>query len=70
MTPLNRSGRLGGLAALAFFALFAGCKPEVTGKNVMPDDPNMSASQKRQAMMEWHKQHDKAPMGLSQRSGQ
>lgn len=56
---------------VALIALLSGCKPAVSGQNVMPDDPNMSPGQKRQAMIQWHQQHDKpAPGNAAPQSGQ
>ncbi len=41
-----------------------GCSRQVTAAGgAMPDDPSMSPGAKRQAMIQWHKQHDKQPGG-------
>ncbi len=60
------------LAALtvALVTLLLGCKSEVSGKNAMPDTGNMSPSDKRKAMVQWHQQHDKQPTGSAPQSGQ
>jgi hypothetical protein len=49
------------MAAVTLLAALVGCRPAVTGQNIMPDDPNMSPAQKRQAMIKYHQQHDKNP---------
>ncbi len=67
MTQLIRYLLLAGLAAVLVTGLL-GCKHEVTGQNVMPD--NGSPDQKRQAMIKWHQEHDKPTTGGAQQSGQ
>jgi len=69
MAQKVRCLRMAGLTVVLVTVLF-GCKPAVTGKNAMPDDPNASPSQKRQAMVQWHQQHDKRPAGSAPQSGQ
>lgn len=69
MAQTIRFSRLAGLT-VALVALLLGCKSQVTGQNVMPDNPNMSPGQKRQAMIQWHQQHDKKPVGYTAQSGQ
>ena len=67
MTQTFRYFLLAGLTVVLVTCLL-GCKPEVTGQNVMPD--NVSPDQKRQAMIKWHQEHDKPPTGATSPSGQ
>jgi hypothetical protein len=69
MTQTARYSRLAGLT-VALVTLLLGCKPAVTGQNVMPDKPGLSPAQQRQAMVQWHQQHDKHPTDSTSQSGQ
>jgi hypothetical protein len=69
MTHTDQYLRIGGLT-VALVTLLFGCKPAVTGQNAMPDNPNLSPAQNRQAMVQWHQQHDKRPADSTPQSGQ
>jgi hypothetical protein len=69
MAQRIRYSRLAGLAVV-LVTLLLGCKPTVTGQNVMADNPNLSPAQKRRAMIQWHQQHDKRPPSATPQSGQ
>ena len=46
------------LVAFAASALLCGCSRNVTAPNAAP---NMTPADNRQAMIEWHRPHDKKP---------
>jgi len=69
MTQTIRLCLLAGLT-VALVTSFFGCKHEVTGQNAMPSNPTLSPAQQRQAMIQWHQQHDKTPAGSTPQGGQ
>ncbi|HZT42679.1 MAG TPA: hypothetical protein VFA07_10990 [Chthonomonadaceae bacterium] len=69
MAQTLRYALLAGLT-VALVAMLLGCTHAVTGQNVMPDNPNLSPAQQRQAMIKWHQQHDKPAAGATPSGGQ
>jgi hypothetical protein len=58
MHSLPLAARIATVAGLLAVLLLSGCSHAITAQNAAP---NMTPAENRQAMIQWHKEHDKRP---------